>query len=235
MPVLLIKNCGHKTMALGGRPKEEGGHKRAKFSLNLETIKAIEEFSRYSKYKSKVVEEAIELMRKERDPKKRLRLLKSYVRKTYQDSDFRRKEQRPFFENFNESSRDEAIALWFFEAIDEFLHCFKIAWNMKEKGKDPAMQEYLEEYLDADLERCVESLRDGFMWMGKHGNKALFRYLKRIYYDTHSLYENLEKISKMSTQIREEKGELYDEYRKLDSEEAKKRGIEIIDFGKDSL
>jgi len=54
-------------MALGGRPKEEGGHERAKFSLDVETLRIIEKFAKRYKFKSKVVEEATSLLSKMRD------------------------------------------------------------------------------------------------------------------------------------------------------------------------
>ncbi|MCK4478861.1 hypothetical protein KAU88_10125 [Candidatus Bathyarchaeota archaeon] len=48
-------------MALGGRPKEEGGHFPVKHSLNVEVLKKLKMLSgEQHKYRSKVVEEAIE-------------------------------------------------------------------------------------------------------------------------------------------------------------------------------
>ena len=220
-------------MALGGRPKEEGGHRPTKHSLNVETIKAIKEYAeRYRKSMSRIVEDAIELMSKERDPKKRRQLLKLYVRKQYETfDDFMKKRQRIFFENFNESSRNEAIALWLYEAVDGLLHCFKIVWNMKEREEDPRFCEYAERYLEADLERHVDFLREGFMWIGKNGSKDLLRHLKKLYRDNSDLFENLRMISIMLVGMDEEK-ELYDEYEKLDRIEAKKRDIKTVEWGK---
>jgi len=225
-------------MSLGGRPRE-GGHKRTKFSLNIETIEAIKELATQFEHKSKVVEKAIELLEKEQNPKKRHRLLKILLRKEYEITDSLREGRRQrFYENFNKSSKEEAIALWLFEAVDQLLHCFKIAWNMKDKEAKPSSVEYLKEYLDADLEMQMDYLREGFMWIGKNGSKALFQYLKELYYDTHGLYENFGRISKILNDIGAGKGETYDEYRKLDSNEAKKRGIKYtsaIDVSKDNL
>ncbi len=222
-----IKNRGHNTMALGGRPKEEGGHKRVKHSLDIKTIKLIEKFAqtRPRKYKSGVVEEGIALLEQVKDPEKKRRSIQLFVKKQFNSIDsLRKRHRKPFFAHFNECIRDEAIALWLFDAIDELLHCFKVAWNIKDKAENHSAVDYLEEYLEGELQRHVDYLREGFLWIAKNGDSALFKYLKELYCDTHSLYVNIMRISDIHSRIDNGRAEYPDQVERLFSEEAGKRG-----------
>jgi hypothetical protein len=54
------------TMALGGRPKEEEGHKRKKFSLNKKTCKGLEKIA--AGERSKLIEKALCPVLRQYDP-----------------------------------------------------------------------------------------------------------------------------------------------------------------------
>jgi hypothetical protein len=115
-----------------------------------------------------------------------------------------------------------ALFLWFFECVDELMHCFKIAWNMKEKEGDPSLAEYYAEHLDADLESISESLKEGFLWIGKNANKALIRDLKNLYDNNRPLYDYLAILSRTLSEAQNETDRLF-------TKEAKKRGATVID------
>jgi len=60
-----IKNHAHETldvrkdMTIGGRPKEEGGHRRLQISLDEETYKALEKIRERNQNRSKFIENAL--------------------------------------------------------------------------------------------------------------------------------------------------------------------------------
>lgn len=58
----------NRRLSLGGRPKEEGGHKPINLSVNAETYKALEKIRYKGEYRSKFIEDAVRPLVNQLDP-----------------------------------------------------------------------------------------------------------------------------------------------------------------------